>query len=269
MTCEQAKERMVDRWVGAVDPAAGEELDTHLKACAECRQESQLLDAVWRGLGGMPVEEPSSASYVRFQEMLAAYRLGAAQAARERRAVQWSWLTALWPTRPLMQFATAALMLVAGLGVGHWMTGRYQDQERLARLGDEVKNMRQLITLSLLQQQSASERLRGVNWSVRVEAPDSEVLNALMRTLNSDPNVNVRLAAVDALQHFSSDMRVRRGLRESLAMQTSPLVQLALIDWAVDSADRQSVDTLDQLQKQPDVNPAVKVRLTRAIDKLR
>ena len=56
--------------------------------------------------------------------------------------------------------------------------------------------MRQLVTLSLLQQQSAGDRLQGVNWSYRVEQPDTAVLAALLTTVNHDPNVNVRLAAV-------------------------------------------------------------------------
>ena len=60
--------------------------------------------------------------------------------------------------------------------------------------------MRQMVALSLMQEQSASERLRGVSWAMPRAVDDTEVLSALLTTVNQDPNVNVRLAAVDALR---------------------------------------------------------------------
>ena len=67
--------------------------------------------------------------------------------------------------------------------------------------------MRQMVALSLMQQQSAGERLRGVSWAYRVESSDTEVLSALLYTVNNDQSVNVRMAAVEALA------RLRRGAR--------------------------------------------------------
>ncbi len=76
--------------------------------------------------------------------------------------------------------------------------------------------MRQLVTLSLLQQQSASERLRGVDYAYRVDQSDTQVLAALLHAVNHDPNVNVRLAAVDALRKFAGSPAVRGTLDQSL-----------------------------------------------------
>lgn len=129
--------------------------------------------------------------------------------------------------------------------------------------------MRQLVALSLLQQQSASDRLRGVSWSVQVEPADNEVLGALMQTLNTDSNVNVRLAAVDALKQFAAKTPVKRGLREALLRQDSPLVQIALVDWAVESKDRGAIDVLEQLRQQADLNQTVQVRVANAIARLK
>ena len=67
-------------------------------------------------------------------------------------------------------------MLVIGIVIGGVIT---RQSSEVAQLRGEMYNMRQMVTLSLLQQQSASDRLRGVNWSYRVEQPDSEVLAAL------------------------------------------------------------------------------------------
>jgi hypothetical protein len=62
--------------------------------------------------------------------------------------------------------------------------------------------MRELVALTA-GQQSASERLRGVSWANQVESSDGQVLAALLDSVNHDPNVNVRLAAADALRTFA------------------------------------------------------------------
>ncbi|MFN7931839.1 MAG: hypothetical protein U0R19_00855 [Bryobacteraceae bacterium] len=267
MNCDQARERMVDRWVTGVDEAQRMELDSHIAACPSCREESESLQALWSGLGDLPIEEPGRTMRADFHRMLEAYRLGAA-AAPKPRVSAWDWLKSLWPQQPLVQFALAGAALVFGLIAGHLYTARGHDREQIAGLNSEMQQMRQLVALSLLQQQSASDRLRGVSYSVRMEPADEEVLSALLSTLNHDPNVNVRLAAFDALRQSSSRRNVRQGLREALIRQDSPLLQIALIEWAVEANDRAAAASLRQLEHQPELNPAVSMRLKSALARL-
>jgi hypothetical protein len=273
MNCEQAKEQIVDRWITGLGEDKRIELDQHTANCVSCREESDALQALWNGLGDLPLEEPSRALRANFYQMIEAYRLGLqsgagvvqkpspVEAGRE-------WLKRLWPRNPLLQLATAGLALVFGLVAGHLYTTRGHDQERIAQLSTEMQHMRQLVALSLLQQQSASDRLQGVSYSVRMEPADEEVLSALVDTLNHDGNVNVRLAAVDALKQFSARPNVRQGLRRALLRQDSPLVQISLIDWAVEAKDRGSLDMLRKLKQQSELHPSVQSRLARAIDGL-
>jgi len=118
--------------------------------------------------------------------------------------------------------------------------------------------MRQLVTLSLLEQQSASERLRGVDYSSRVDQSDTQVLGALLHAVNHDPNVNVRLAAVDALRKFAGNPAVRGTLDQALVKQESPLVQLALIDFIVDTRDKTALPSLAALERNPVADKNVK-----------
>ena len=120
--------------------------------------------------------------------------------------------------------------------------------------------MRQMVTLSLLQQQSASERLKGVTWTGQLERPDAEVIAALLDTLHHDTNVNVRLATIDALKRFADQPSVRRATIESLPAQTSPLVQMALIDFVVEANGREGVPLLERLAMDEMVNAAVRQR---------
>jgi HEAT repeat protein len=160
--------------------------------------------------------------------------------------------------------AGIALLLGGGL-VGYSL--RPQDPE-LGQLRGEVSTMRQLVALSLLQQQSASERLRGVSWAYRVEPTDSEVLGKLLEAVNGDPNVNVRLAAVDALHAFGSSAAARSKVLSSLEMQDAPLVQVAIIDLLVDLKETDARPELRRLAENVSTDAGVRQRAQWALERL-
>ena len=156
---------------------------------------------------------------------------------------------------PAFQAAFALFILIAGIFIGNIMA---RDSGQVAQLRNEVTSMKQLVTLSLLQQQNASDRLRGVNWSYRVEQSDAEVLAALLATVNHDTNVNVRLAAVDAIRNFSDSPVGRRGLVQALNKQTSPMVQIAILDQLVEMHEKSAKPAINTLIGATGVNPEVK-----------
>jgi len=278
MNCERAKELLADYLVGSGDEGARAEMESHLAGCASCREETASLEALWTKLAALPEEKPSSAQDARFHAMLEAYRQGMSQAQRDRspRVRLADRLARLWPRQPALQFALAVLLfalgLVIGPSLGHLqprdLGGATTNNHALARLREEVAGMKQLVTLSLLQQQSASERLRGVEWSYRLGHADEQVLSALLSALDSDPNVNVRLAAVDALQQFARSGFVKQGLLDSLPRQSSPLVQIELINLLVELKERESVPVLKALLQNNELNDAVRQRAEWGLQQL-
>jgi HEAT repeat protein len=107
-----------------------------------------------------------------------------------------------------------------------------------------------------------------MSWSNQVSRPDAEFLSTLMHTLNYDANVNVRLAAVDALSRFAGEPSVRDGLVKSLPKQDSPLVQISLIDLLVQLQERQSIDVLKRLTNDASQNQQVRQRAQWGLQKL-
>ena len=101
-----------------------------------------------------------------------------------------------------------------------------------------------------------------------MDRPDSDVLVALLRTVKFDSSVDVRLAALDALKHFSREGMVRQGLVEALGPQKSPLVQIALIDLLVEIREQRAMDALRVVSRDSSVDQAVRQRATAAIGKL-
>jgi len=93
-------------------------------------------------------------------------------------------------------------------------------------------------------------------------------LDALLQALDNDPNVNVRLAAADALYLFASNPEVKEGLLKSLARQESPLVQSALIDLLVVSREQRAVQALKTLIGGEKLRPEIKKKAELGIQQL-
>jgi hypothetical protein len=269
MRCEQVRERLTDLLTGE----EGAELDSvreHLAACPGCQAEADALRQVWSALDAVPSAQPdSTAMRARFASMLDGYEHGRDGAAAARWESMNSWLAAFWPRQPLVQLAAAAALLVIGLAAGRaTRPAAPPPSDEMAALRTELRETRQMVTLSLLQQQSASDRLRGVSWSGRLEEPGGEVVNALLEALLHDPNVNVRLASIDALARFADQQAVRQAAIEALQSASSPLVQIALIDFVVGAQEKTSIEALKRLAADPALNEAVRSRVDWGLTQL-
>jgi anti-sigma factor RsiW len=266
MMCGNAKEWMAAAWSGELDEAAEAQLKRHLAGCPECGAEMAELSALWERLGDLPAPEPSLAQHVRWQAALESL---ARTESTPHHSTAWgsnAWkfsLNALWPRRPVWQATIAASCLIAGLLIGGFWQGVFGEHHRredaqIATLRSEVEATRELAALSLLRQQSATERLRGVDYSQRMPTLEPRVVSALIEAVNHDSNVNVRLAAIDALAKAADDAQVRQSMRASLGRQESPMVQAALIDYLVDSRDAAAAPALREFSGRADLNEAVK-----------
>jgi hypothetical protein len=269
MTCDEAKILFSDYWAQTMDEPSELAFDAHLAICDHCRQEAERLGALWATLAKIPTEEPSPALRARFYDSLAAYRHGLESAPRPTLRDR---VLALWPRQPAWQMAASFALLVAGIGIGYSTRPGTKtsgaDTQEVAQLRGEVTSMRQLVALSLLQQQSPSERLRGVSYAYQVPSSDTEVLSALLKTVNQDPNVNVRLQAVDALHQFGSSPVTREAVVQSITKQDTPLVQIALIDLLVDFKDKDSAPELEKVSVDPKIDASVRQHAKWALGKI-
>ena len=272
MTCEQTIHFFADYLRGDLEESAKRAIQSHLAHCANCRAELTEAEAAWTRLGRLPVEEPPAELRARFYAMLSAYEQGLQQA-RPRvtlgELIQ-GWFERWWPKQPAWQFAVALLCLGLGLFAGQrWRPSAPRAEElQVAQLRSEVQSMQQMVALSLLQQPSPSERLRGVRLSYQVAQPDQQILGALLQTMNCDANVNVRLAALEALRTFADQDTVRQALIASLPRQNSPLVQIRLINLLVELRTQQANATLRQILKDEEINQEVRQRAEWGLQQL-
>lgn len=273
MICSHAKELMAAYWQrelpgGESDSAGQSALQQHLESCAECSAEMAVLGGLWERLGDMPAPEPSHALTARWQSTLETL-LDSGRNVRKPVSRSWSFAN-VWPSSPVWQAAIALACLLIGILAG---TNLPRQNQEIAKLHEEIASTRAMMALSLLQQQSATERLRGVDYTGRMKTMEPEVVSALTEAVAHDPSVNVRLAALDALSNAalskaSGSPGVLQSLTQSLPRQDSPMVQAALIDYLVEARDRKALGALRQLAAQPDLNPAVLERTHFALQQL-
>jgi len=273
MICDRIREQIPECLAGRLDPAARERVIDHLDTCSACRAEVAELGVVWRGLESMSEPEPSQAMRTRFLEMLNAYQEGYQEALRKQvyAAPRQAWWAGLWPSRPAWQVAFSLALLLAGVLGGRYLAAPRPSApptQEMAQLRGQIEDLRQLVTLSMLQQDSPSARLRGVTYSYQVSQPDQQVEQALLHAVNHDSNINVRLSAVDALAKFANNPEVRRALVDSLPVQDSPLVEIALIDLLVQFRDQDAAGEFRKLAHDPQANQEVRERASMGLQKL-
>jgi hypothetical protein len=122
--------------------------------------------------------------------------------------------------------------------------------------------------LSMLEKESATERLKAVSLSSDMNQVSKKVTSALFKALNGDENVNVRLAALDVLMNYAKDGDVRAELIKSISVQDSPLVQVALAELMVTLQERKSVTELKKLLKNDKTPKEVKGKIEKSISVL-
>jgi hypothetical protein len=282
MNCQRLREQIPECLAGRLEKSARESLIAHLETCSGCRNELAEIGIVWRGLEAMSAPEPDRAMRARFLEMLSAYQAGLEQAppqpaSRARQSAAGAensgrsrWF-AWWPSNPAWQVAIAGALLIVGIADGRYQAAPRELSPEMAQLKGQVEGLRQLVALSLMQEQSPSDRLRGVSFTSQIGRPDTQVEQALLRAVNHDPNINVRLSAVDALQKYAADPEVRRALGDAVLAQDSALVQVAIIDLLVDTSRGAAPGLrtmLGKIAQDGQMDELVRQRATLAVHKL-
>lgn len=267
--CSQAKDMFPDYLTGDLPEESNALLRQHIATCTSCQDELQELTSTWAQLGVLPEQEPSANLRHNFYTMLESYKEGLTHENVFQRFFK-GISRAL--SQPVYQMVFTILFLVIGFGSGIYISSGSNaagtdttHSKEMAQLRHEVKQMRQQVALAMLDQPSPHKRLKAISYTTAVDSPNAEVLDALLDTLNNDENDNVRLSAVDALYLFAHHPRVKQGIIDSLPKQTSPLVQVAIIDLMVEMREKKAADALKKLIKNNKLNPAVKKRAENVI----
>ncbi|HTH57228.1 MAG TPA: HEAT repeat domain-containing protein [Cyclobacteriaceae bacterium] len=242
---------------GLTDPSEVQQLEKMIEEgkvdLTQLRELNKLDDGMTKISEPVPTQELDS----RFYEMLAKEKKPSIA-----KSFSWSWSESIFT-----KLSVGALLLIGGFSAGLLMQKRTSGDE-VSVLTKEVTSLKEMMMISLLEQESATDRLRAVSLSEEIQGPSRKVTDALFKTLNSDASVNVRLASLEALQSYSKSPMVREGLVRAIPKQDSPLVLVALADLMVKLQEKSSVKELRKIMDQKSTPMEVKQRIKESINVL-
>lgn len=249
MNCKDVQEALLDYLDHSVDAASHEEIKKHLETCEKCKLDIKEWGELLQAMTDAGFEKPGPALRENFHSLLQSELNLQATAGilKEDKAKK---RVALSPASlirkigsPLWKIAAAFVLLAGGIWIGTRLrpSGEPAPSEQMTVLSKEVKEMKEVLLFSLLDDESASQRLKAVSYAEEISNPDQKVIDALVNTLNNDKNVNVRLASLYSLARFSDNAAVRDSLVASLGRQTEPLIQVVLINMLAEKKEKRAI----------------------------
>ena len=242
MNKEEIKDKFIPYLENELSKEEREAVEQLLTNDADAKKEFEELQSFLSDLDEVPMETPSANLRMNFEEMLAN------EIEKEEPKV-----IALQPNSNWKKFLRIAASVVIVLSA--FLIGKYQ-----ANISDPViaENENKQEILNLLENTSASKRILAVNNAEAFSTQDTKILEALINRLFFDKNVNVRLAAAEALSKFSTEILVRDALIKSLETEKNASVQIEVIQILAKIQEKRAVQPMKRLLENEETPQFVK-----------
>ncbi|MDW7692164.1 HEAT repeat domain-containing protein [Flammeovirgaceae bacterium SG7u.111] len=173
-----------------------------------------------------------------------------------------------WNGSITLKIAASVALFLMGYFIDKQIEVKDIQTTEIAQMREEIESTKTLVMLTLLKQQSASERIKAIGYTYDFENADSRVVDALISTLKDDKNVNVRLAATEALAHFAHNPKVVNALLETLPEQTDPEIQIIIIDLLVKMNETRARQPIETLLNEQELIDIVRSKAQEGVSKL-
>ena len=263
MDCREIENHLIDYIDGNLDKKTSERIKAHIEECPDCTLALENLQKVLLSIENEEDHQPDASMRIDFEAMLQ----------KEKEALENSGVVSIQKRpnnslRTLLQIAATIALVFSAYFYGKNQTDESFSNE-IAMLEKEKMEMKETMTISLIENESASKRLQAVNYAEEFEKPGNDILKALINKMYYDDHINVRLAAAEALVKFSDSEMVRKALISALDTEEDPGMQIELIQILVSIQEKRAIPSMEKLlQKEatPDyVKDQVKVGLPSLI----
>lgn len=253
--CEHINILLIDFIDKKLDQTNTELVKDHLTKCSDCRAELEQYLVLFNDFKQIKDEEPPVSIKSTFLQSIENEK--AKQSATPVIDIHTK-TRKTWLYNPFSQIAAGVAILVTGVLLGLVMNKPETNNGQVAQLQTEMDDMRQMLFMSKLDQNSASQRIQAVNYTNEMMAPNPEIIDALVNTMNTDENINVRMASIHALSKLTSSVEVRDALVNSLETQDNALLQITLINILVEIQETNAIGVMEDLMKKDETIEAVK-----------
>ncbi len=243
MKCEEVKLNLPAYIDGKLDEKTMAEIGRHLESCAECSEFHAGFESFLGFAGGMPAIEPPAGMKSEFLKML-----DTEMPAKQKRVLMPLWL----------QVAAVLAIAIITYSAGYYFgTEKSRGEQQL--LQAELSQTKEQVFLASLQEMTGPQKIDAVYSISQMSQTGDEVIDALVNTMNSDKNDNVRLAAINALSGMAAkNPRVKTELIRSLSVQENSLLQISLIQVLTEMGAKEARPEIEQIMNSDNADESVK-----------
>ena len=232
MHCKEVQAMLIEYLDQSLDVGLAAVVKKHIDGCAACQQEVLEVQELLVTMKNSPSEKPTGALRDNFNTLLQSELnmvsmthlleenttddgkgkagLQRGSGAHKTDGGSGGGARLLPFSSPIWKVAAAIVLLVGGAWIGSILQEKKDEKpDQLASLQKEVKEMKQVLLFSLIDDESASQRIKAVSYAEEMSNPNQDVIDALMNTLNNDKNANVRLASLYSLARWADKRTVR------------------------------------------------------------
>jgi hypothetical protein len=244
MKCEEIKINLPEYIDGKLDEKTSRAVRAHLETCNVCNELHSELSSFLSFTSSFAEVVPPSGMKEEFLEMMEA------EMPQKHKHIV---MVPAW----LKVAAVIAIALVT-YSSGYYLgseKGKVQQQQMEVALNQS----KQQVLLASLQDFTGPQKIEAV-YSISQSGQSGDALiDALVATMNSDKNVNVRLAAINALTGMiAKNQRVKTELIRSLSLQDNPLLQISLIQVLTESGVKEARKEIESIARSEKTDENVK-----------
>lgn len=219
--------------------------------------------STWNELNSLDVETPSAEMDKAFYDSLSKME-NSTPGAEDSKVVS------LPPRKSnifSLQRLGIAMTFLIGLGLGGYFD--FFNTPSTIHDGQQLVDNSSLVRFASVEKTPhAGDRIKGIIDTKNETDLDSKILQALNDVICNDPNINVRLTAVETLVLFWDNPEAREILIKSIPFQDSPTVQLELADIMISLEAQSSSDKWNQLLSSTQVEPDIKSQLENTLKEI-
>lgn len=246
MKCEELEPIMIDYLDGKLDGNRNQEVEKHLETCERCLDELRDIQKMLELISNEEMIKPDDSLKINFYHML-----HNEIRKNEIRKNDTNLIKQIkWYDKSVYRIAAGIALLICGTFLGILVNSGINNSgqaKELSQLKSEVNALRKTAMFTMLKDESSSYRIQAVNYADEMDSPDESIINALVKTLNNDRNINVRMAAAYALAKFASLRSVCDSLVTSLSFQSDPILQITLINILVDLGEKSALEPIQKI----------------------
>jgi len=246
MKCEEVEGAMIDYLDNKLEAEARLAIEKHIESCEHCLDELRDSQQLIQQMEKEEMVKPNDSLRINFYHML--HSEIKKNEGKNEFSLQPDHQP--WYSRSQFRFAAGFALLILGLFLGvfiHSGIKNSYEANELSQLHSEVNALKKTAMFTMLKGESSSDRIKAVNYADELNTPDINVIEVLVKTLNEDKNVNVRMAAAYALSKFADQRTVSDSLVKSLSKQTDPILQVTLINILVEKKEKSAIKPIQQI----------------------